>query len=179
MRCPKCSNILVSSVVRLYQYRESGLDNVYLGDWVTRHKCQCGESFVEIESMDRLHDAIAYDLLQKTTLLAPKEFRFLRKWVGLTSEKLAFTLGFKKRQTVSRYENGKEPITPATDHAMRLLVLRIKEQAINQRMLQNIQFEEHLEKIVGRSKKQARITIDKERLKNLPFPASSPQCVGG
>ncbi len=72
MRCPQCPNAPVSSVVVSYQYLESGLDNVYLKDSVTRHKCMCVESFVEIQSMDRLHDAIAYDLLQQKHCLHRK-----------------------------------------------------------------------------------------------------------
>ena len=143
------------------------------------HKCECGRKLVQIPMIERLQDAIAYELLRKKSLLIGADFRFLRKWVGLTSVKLASALGFKSRVSLSRWENGKEPITAATDHAMRLLVMRIKEQAIDRRMFESVQIEEYFEKIVKRKTVQPRITIDKDKIENLPFPALPPaSCVG-
>jgi DNA-binding transcriptional regulator YiaG len=174
MNCLKCGGRLHSSVIGLYHFRESGLPNVYLKDSVTVWKCgSCGEKLIQISGLERLHDAIAYDLLKKKALLSGAEFRFLRKWVGFTADKLAATLGYKTRITVSRWENGREAITAATDHAMRLLVMRIKEQAIDRRMFEHIQIEEHFEQVAKRAKRQPRIVIDKATLKNLPFPATS------
>lgn len=171
MTCPKCGKQLQQTLVPLYHYKESGLRNVYLKDSVHIHKCECGRKFVEIPVIERLHDAIAYKLLQKKALLMGSEFRFLRKWVGLTSVKLASLLGFKTRITVSKLENEKTPITTATDHAMRLVVLRLKEEAIQQRMNVEIAFEEWFDGIQAKSK-TLKITIDQETIDNLPFPAS-------
>ncbi len=60
---------------------------------------------------------------------------FLRKWVSLTAEELGRLLGHVKRGTISRWENEKIPITPATYHQMLLLVLRLKEEAITKKSI--------------------------------------------
>ncbi len=157
MMCPTCGNHLQEAVVPMYQYKQGGLSNVYLKDSVTMHSCDCGHKFVEIPLLGELHNAIAYHLLKKKSLLKGDEFRFLRKWVGLTAERLITLLGFKSRVTVSKWENDKEPITAATDHAMRLLVLRLKEDTINKRMLTEVAFEEYFTQI---SKKQTKVRIE-------------------
>lgn len=175
MTCPNCGKQLQRTLVPLYPYKESGLNNVYLKDSVYVHRCECGGKFVEIPIIERLHDAIAYKLLQKKALLTGSEFRFLRKWVGLTSVKLASLLGFKTRITVSKLENEKTPITAATDHMMRLVVLRLKEEAIQQRMNVEIAFEEWFHSIQAKSR-TLKITIDQETIENLPFPASRQAC---
>ncbi len=173
MNCLQCGKRMNGSIVGLYHYKESGLSNVYLKDSVTVFKCACGEKLVEIPKIERLQDAIAYKLLTKKALIIGAEFRFLRKWIGLTAEKLASALGQKTRISVSRWENGKAPITAATDHAMRLLVMRIKEQTIDQRMLNEIDIQDYFENIRSKQKTQQRITIDENTIRSLPFPASS------
>ena len=173
MTCVECGKELKATLVGLYHYTESGLPNVYLKDSVRIHECASGHRFVEISMVERLQDAIAYELLKKKSLLTGQEFRFLRKWLGLTAERLTAGLGYKSRQSVSRWENGKEPITAATDHAMRLFVLRLKEETINRRMFEHIQIQDYFEQIASRRGKHFKITIDRETLKNLPFPAAS------
>lgn len=172
MNCLKCGKEMSQTLIRRYHYKESGLNHVFLRDSVTSLKCECGQRFVEIRGIERLHDAIAYELLQKKTLLHGQEFRFLRKWVGFTSVNLAQVLGRISRITVSRWENGKSPITGATDHLMRLLVIRVKEQAINQRMFETIKIQEFLEKIKDATLQPAPITINRDKIRNLPFPSS-------
>lgn len=169
MKCPQCGKATKKAVAKLYHYRESGLDNVYLQD-IPVFPCQCGERLVQIQAIDRLHDAIAYHLLKKPSLLTGPEFRFLRKWVGLTANQLATLLGVKTRISVSRWENGKAPITASTDHAMRLLVMRLKEEALHRRMFTEIEIQEQFERIATKPTKSERITITKETIENLPFP---------
>lgn len=152
-----------------YHYRESGLPNVYLQN-IASYQRKCGEKLVQIPAIDRLHDAIAFNLLKKLSLLTGAEFRFLRKWVGLTANQLAALLGVKTRISVSRWENGKAPLTASTDHAMRLLIMRLKEEALQQRMFTEIEIREHFERMPGKPGKPARITISKEMLDRLPFP---------
>jgi len=169
----QCGKPVKISLVGLYQYKESGLSHVYLKDAVRLHHCNQGHRFVEIRMIDRLQDAIAYELLRKKALLTGQEFKFLRKWIGLTAEKLASALGYKSRQSVSRWENEKEPLTAATDHAMRLFVLRLKEETINGRMFEHVHIREYFEQIASKPGKPSRITIDRQTLRNLPFPAVS------
>lgn len=152
-----------------YHYRESGLSNVYLQNIAT-YQCECGEKLVQIPAIDRLHDAIAYQLLKKPSLLTGPEFRFLRKWVGLTANQLAALLGVKTRISVSRWENGKAALTASTDHAMRLLVMRLKEDALQQRMFTEIEIHEHFERMTAKAGKPTRITISQAMLDRLPFP---------
>ena len=173
MNCPKCGKKMSRTLIDRYHYKESGLDNVFLKSSVAEFKSDCGQKFVEIPGIERLHDVIAYELLQKKSLLHGQEFRFLRKWVGFTSVKLGQVLGRVSRITVSRWENGKTPITASTDHLMRLLVIRVKEQTIQQRMFETIKIQEFLEKIKGTTLRPASITINKDKIRNLPFPSSS------
>ena len=170
MMCPHCGNKMRRSTVGLYHYRESGLDNVYLRN-VGVHKFECGGKLIQVHAIQRLHDAIAYHLLKKHALLAGPEFRFLRQWVGLTAKRLASALGVKTRISISRWENGKAPITPATDHAMRLLVMRLKEETVHQRMFGEVGIQEQFERISTKPGRPSRITISQETLENLPFPS--------
>lgn len=171
MVCPHCGKKTESSIIKRYHYKESGLDNVFLKNRAKLHHCVCGQKFIEISQIERLNDAIAYRLLNKKTIWRGQEFRFLRKWVGLTAEELSRVLGHVKRGTISRWENDKIPITPATHHQMLLLVLRLKEEAINERMYLEITIKEILEKIAEKTKAPRSITITPDTIKNLPFPA--------
>ncbi len=171
MVCPTCGKKAECSVIKRYHYKESGLDNVYLKDGARLHACVCGQKFMEIPQIERLHDAIAYRLLNKKTIWRGQEFRFLRKWVGLTAEELGRLLGSVKRGTISRWENDKIPITPATHHQMLLLVVRLREEAINERMYLEIAIKEILEKIAEKAKTSVSITITLDTIKSLPFPA--------
>jgi len=176
MTCPRCGKAaLKKALVKDYHYRESGLPNIYLQN-IASYQCDCGEKLVQIQAIDRLHDAIAYHLLKKPSILTGAEFRFLRKWVGLTAIQLAALLGVKTRISVSRWENRKAPLTASTDHAIRLLVMRLKEEALQQRMFTEIEIQEHFERMAGKPGKPVRITISKEMLDRLPFP---PQPVAG
>ena len=62
----------------------------------------------------------------------------------------------------------------ATDHAMRLLVLRQKEEAIKQRMDLEIKFYDWLEGIKPVAR-QTKITIDAKTIERLPFPQEGLQ----
>lgn len=160
------------AVIARYHYKESGLDTVWLRNCVVSYKCACGERLVEIPDIERLHDAIAYTLLQKPSLLHGKEFRFLRKWIGATAEQLRQKLGGVSRITVSRWENGKSSITAQTDHLMRLYVMRVKEDAVQRRMFEKIKIQEILEQMKRTGRKKLPITITKDNIRNLPFPLS-------
>lgn len=167
--CLICRKELKKSVAKLYHYRESGLSNVFLQN-ITLYQCECGEKLVQIPMIERLHDAIAFNLLKKRALLTGPEFRFLRKWIGLTANGLAAMLGVKSRISVSRWENGRAPLTAATDHAMRLLVMRVKEEALKQRMFMEIEIQDQFERISAKPSKPERMVITKKTLDNLPFP---------
>lgn len=115
MICPMCGSN-PSHSIRQYQYLESGLDNVFVSG-VGIFRCKCGEEYVEIAEADKVHDQIASKLLHKDSLMTGSESKFLRKWLGLTSEELAKDLGYT-RVSVSRWENH-APLA-ANDRALRL-----------------------------------------------------------
>jgi transcriptional regulator with XRE-family HTH domain len=161
--CPKCGKELKKSMAKLYHFLESGLPNVFLQN-IALYQCACGEKLVQIPAMDRLLDAIAFNLLKKRTLLTGL------KWIGLTANGLAALLGVKSRISISRWENGRAPLTAATDHAMRLLVMRVKEEAVKQRMFMEIEIQEQFERISAKPGKSERMVITQKTLDDLPFP---------
>ena len=169
MNCHRCNKTLNGEKVNGYHYKESGLDTVCL-DGVTVFKCENGHRLVHIPFIEKLHDAIAYDLLVKRGLLTAKEFRFIRKWIGLTMHKLAATLGVS-RNTIYRYEVKGQSTAPA-DHSLRMLAMRIKEEACQRQMYFEVVIQELFEKMAKKPAKPAKITIDVENLPQHPSQTS-------
>ena len=120
MICPECGNQPRYSVER-YQYRESGLDNVFV-DGVGIFRCVCGQEYIQLPGAQEVHNQVASALLNKTSLLTGSEARFLRKWLRLTSNELAKALGYT-RISVSRREN--KGLTVATDRSLRLYASQV------------------------------------------------------
>ena len=120
MICPECGSQPRYSVER-YQYRESGLDNVFV-DGVGIFRCVCGQEYIQLPGTQEVHNQVASALLNKTSLLTGSEARFLRKWLRLTSDELAKALGYT-RVSVSRREN--RGLTVATDRSLRLYASQV------------------------------------------------------
>jgi putative zinc finger/helix-turn-helix YgiT family protein len=134
MICPNCGK-RPSHSIEEYRYRECGLDNVYVKG-VGIFRCQCGEEYVQLPGVQEVHNQIASELLSKSSLLTGAEFKFLRKWLGLTSEEMAQVLGLT-RVTVSRREN--QGISSAADRMVRLLAASMKNIRVNaQRLFRTI-----------------------------------------
>lgn len=106
---------------------ECGLDGIVLEN-VPVYRCpKCGEREVEVPNTLKLHREIAMALARKAERLGPKEIRFLRKYLGLSSSEFASKVGVDKA-TVSRWERTDEP-TPMggqTERLLRVLVLSEK-----------------------------------------------------
>ena len=77
-KCWKCGNDLSVIKDQPYQYKESGLDFVYLIG-ILQYKCVCGETFVEIPRINELHLLIGKNIVCKKELLTGAEVKFLRK----------------------------------------------------------------------------------------------------
>ena len=103
----------------LHQYKECGLDNIYLVGGVTRRKTPRGE-VVHIEDVKGLHAAIGRMLVQEKKRLNGRELRFLRHEINLTQENLAALLG-TDAQNVARWEKGKVKVPGPGDRLIRLL----------------------------------------------------------
>jgi DNA-binding XRE family transcriptional regulator len=161
-----------SEKTALYHYKESGLDHVCL-QGVTVFTCGRGHTLVHIPHIEMLHDAIAYNILRKPPLLTSNEFRFLRKWIGLTMNELAHALGVS-RNTIHRCEN-KGEITRPYDHLLRMLVAKKKEAPCQRQMYLEIAMHELFEKMAKKHLKPATITIDVGKLPQHPSQSQEPQ----
>lgn len=105
---------------KTYAYRESGLDTVQLTG-IRVYTCPgCKEQYPEIPNIVGLHQVIASHLTRKPAPLTGPEFRFLRKEIGLKAKELAQCLGVTD-VSLSRWETGASPISPAGDRLLRTL----------------------------------------------------------
>jgi DNA-binding transcriptional regulator YiaG len=76
---------------------------------------------VGFERVEQLSRAVAAAVIAKGSRLAPEEVRFLRNRLGLEAKALAARLGVTA-STVSRWENGREPIGATPERLLRALV---------------------------------------------------------
>lgn len=122
MRCVMCENKKKLKKSRItIKYKECGLDNVTLHG-VDSHKCdQCGEEYLGFGDQEQLHSLIAKALTLKKGILTGKELRFLRTFLGLSSAMFAVRVGISK-ETISRFENDRQPISKTFDVLVKSLV---------------------------------------------------------
>ena len=122
MKCVQCDNHKsLKKRATTLKYKQCGLDNVTLRG-VEYFKCdQCGEEYFGFGDQEQLHALIAHVLLQKKGLLIGKEIRFLRTYLGYSSGIFAKLAGYTK-ETLSRFENGKVPISKTLNILIRALV---------------------------------------------------------
>ncbi|MDX2142232.1 MAG: helix-turn-helix domain-containing protein [Rhodospirillaceae bacterium] len=104
---------------KLYHYRMSGLEGIYLADGfdiVDTHRGQ-GVVFHDVEG---LHRAIGRHLMKSRKRLSGPELRFLRKDLDQTQAALARLLGVTSQQ-VARWEKGQSAMPAAADAMLRLI----------------------------------------------------------
>lgn len=121
MICPDCG-ANPAYAIECHHYRESGLENVWVEN-VGVFRCTCGQEYIQLPGLLHVQDKIAEQLLRKNSLLTGKEFKFLRKWLGFTSEELAHPLGVD-RGSISRWEN--EAVSITADRLIRLFAAETK-----------------------------------------------------
>lgn len=136
MNC-ECGGKLKEKRVKLYRYEGSGLLNVFLADIKVAVCGKCGESYPIIPSILKLHASIAEAIALKPSMLIGAEMRFLRKQLGLSAVKWASYMKMDKA-SVSRLENGHNPIGRQTDALIRLLYFRLLEENENRHISENI-----------------------------------------
>lgn len=105
----------------MYQYRECGLDSVWLINGYTLIEDDAYGNCVSITDTKGLHKAIAHDLIFNKPTLTGAEFRFLRKELELSQKALADLVG-KDEQAIARWEKTKKAPTHA-DRMLRALIL--------------------------------------------------------
>jgi len=103
-----------------YQYKESGLDNIWLENGYTVHSTPYGDG-ISIEDTAGLHRAIGEWIIQLPKPLTGAELRFLRLEMELTQRDLAGILGLEE-QAVRRYEKGRnKAVSGPADRLLRAL----------------------------------------------------------
>jgi putative zinc finger/helix-turn-helix YgiT family protein len=108
-----------------HRYEESGLPSVVLIGVEVRRCRRCGEEEVAIPNIEGLHRCIAEHIVRRASMLTAEEARFLRRFLGYSSQDFAALIGVRP-ETVSRWENAKAPVPPPVDRAIRLLVARVQ-----------------------------------------------------
>ncbi len=103
----------------MYHYTESGLTNVWLLNGFNIRKTDAGE-FVSFTDADELHRVIGRALTRKPRLTGA-EFRYLRKELGLSQNKLGEMIGASE-ESISLWER-KGRISKGYDQLMRFLYL--------------------------------------------------------
>ena len=126
--CPKCGSPRIRTKhVPKYQYRESGLDDIWLeGKGVLEARCaSCGARFVRVLKERQLLQVIAVGLLMRPGFLVGKEIRYLRETCGLTQTDLANILGKDRRASITEWETQAEPSRDqAWEYFLRTALLR-------------------------------------------------------
>ena len=81
----------------------------------------CGERFSTSSDLAAFDDAVALTIAD-AGITAPAAIRYMRKALGMTGQELADLLGVRK-ESISRWENGKREIDRATFALLRQLVV--------------------------------------------------------
>lgn len=105
-----------------YQYKESGLDNVYIHNLPIITDVN-GEKTFYIRKINELHKAIAEGIVNKRGLINGKEIRFLRTEMGYTQNNFSELLG-KEAQACGRWERDENAIDKTTDSLIRISAAR-------------------------------------------------------
>ena len=104
----------------MYQYKESGLDNVYLENGYTVHQTPYGEG-VSIKNTEGLHKAIGRWLVSVPKPLNGAELRFFRIEMEQTQKHLAGVIGATE-QTLRLWEKHRAKAIPGpADRLIRAL----------------------------------------------------------
>ncbi len=105
--------------VQPFHYTACGLDNVWLLSGYERETTSYGDG-VSIRHMDHLHEMIARGLITEKKTLSGKEFRFLRKEMGLSQLELAKRMRMSDQQ-LARWEKAESELPGPADLLVRVL----------------------------------------------------------
>lgn len=119
IRCTACGRPVTRSTLHEYQDEHMGIP-IVLYDAAIEERCEhCNCSSIEIPDLKGLIAAIAVCRVMVDQKLRGKDLRFLRTALGMTARSFAELVGVSG-ETISRWENDKEPITPSTEKLIRL-----------------------------------------------------------
>jgi putative zinc finger/helix-turn-helix YgiT family protein len=120
MKCDACGKPMTSAREN-YSYTASGLPYVTLVGVEVRRCKACGEQEVVLAKIEQLHRAIALAVVAKRPRLTAAEVRFLRKYLGWSGADFAKHMGVTA-ESVSRWENDREQMSPVADRLLRLMI---------------------------------------------------------
>jgi putative zinc finger/helix-turn-helix YgiT family protein len=120
-KCRTCGKAEMAARKETYLYTESGLPNIVLVGVEVRRCPSCGYHELVLPRVTELHRTIAHAVIHKRARLSGPEVRFLRKYLGWSGADFARHVGVDP-STVSNWENDKDPIGPASDRLLRLMV---------------------------------------------------------
>jgi transcriptional regulator with XRE-family HTH domain len=119
MMCPTCKTTEMGRSRGRYQYRESGLDNVWLVG-LEMYVCpECKLRLPIFRDLELITRYITRELVRERGRLNGASVLFLRKAMRLRASELAEIIGVD-RVTVSRWENDKVVIDPYRDFKLRM-----------------------------------------------------------
>jgi putative zinc finger/helix-turn-helix YgiT family protein len=119
-KCFDCEGTRVSTKLGPYRMKLAGDWAATVEDALITSCPDCGGQGVGFKNLEGLMRAIAAAVVAKPTRLAAEEIRFLRTHLGYSGVRLARLLGVGA-PTVSRWENGHEPIGAVPDRLLRTL----------------------------------------------------------
>jgi len=123
--CLQCRGPL-RAVRKDYPFTESGLNNVVLKNVEVLVCDRCKTETPRLPRLNDLMRAIAVAMIAKPYTLDGQDVRFLRKFLGLTSEAFAAILHIDKTH-LSRVENGAMAVSAMIDRLVRLVALGMGE----------------------------------------------------
>lgn len=98
-----------------------GLDNVYLLNGYHYGRTGNGEEVLVIQDLIGLHKAIAQAIVETSSPLDAKTFKYLRKHMDMAQRQVAEMLGVSE-ETVSLWERARQPVPKSADLILRTLV---------------------------------------------------------
>lgn len=103
----------------MIEYSGCSLPNIYLSNGYTEIETPFGKS-VSIDDVEGLHRAIGMEIVNKEPTLSGPEFRFLRKELELSQDKLGGLLG-RDSQTIALWEKEKGDLPKMADMLLRAI----------------------------------------------------------
>lgn len=121
MKCPECGGNVTEETGE-HPYIGTELPDVVLTGVKIRKCKECGKVSVGIPQLARLHRALVESIAGSHHRLRPGEICFLRKYLGWSGQNFARHFGVTV-ETVSRWENGKQPMGGTAERLLRLLAM--------------------------------------------------------
>ena len=128
MKTIACTNCGTRAPIRRGRYRftDLGLSNVVLQGVELSHCPKCGNEDAILPGINRIMRALAQAVIGKPYRLNGEEVRFLRTFLGMTAERFTKLIHVDKA-TLSKWENGEDPVGPQSDLLIRMLTLALGE----------------------------------------------------